>query len=103
MDKRDPLIEQATNILNSLQVYKNNITMLNEEINDQEKDKKILEESIDMMENELMKKKALMEDLHSKRERIFAFIKNIEEYKSKISSEYNNLLNSIKNEGSVFK
>ena len=44
-----------------------------------------------------------MEELHKKRERILTFIANIEEYKNKISSEYGNLLASIKNEGDVFK
>ena len=57
MEKKDPLIESSINILNSLQQYKNNVTELNNEIQDQQKDKKILEESIEMMENELTKKK----------------------------------------------
>lgn len=103
MEKKDPLIESSINILNSLQQYKNNVTELNNEIQDQQKDKKILEESIEMMENELSKKKNVTEELHKKRERIFNFIANIEEYKNKISSEYGNLLASIKNEGDVFK
>ncbi len=63
MDKNDPLTECSITILNSLQRYKNNITELNNQIVEQKKDKNILEENINLMEEESEKIKMELEAL----------------------------------------
>ncbi len=55
MEKNDPLMESAINILKSLKIYKDNVDSLKESINISEQDKQELENCIEIMKQEAEK------------------------------------------------
>ncbi len=49
MERNDPLIETSINILKNLRVFNERISKLDHKIAEEEDDKKILEQNIDML------------------------------------------------------
>jgi len=63
MEKNDPLMESAINILKSLKIYKDNVDSLKESINISEQDKQELENCIEIMKQEAEKESEEIEML----------------------------------------
>jgi len=97
MDK-NPLLENATTLVTNLKRLDKLYNDLNVEIRQQEKDKILLEENINLLNNEMQKVNEEREYLEDKRENILLLLEQAEAQKEKMNREYSTLLMNLKKE-----
>lgn len=97
MDK-NPLIDNATALIVNLKKFDKQYNDLTNEIRQQEKDKILLEENINLLNDELEKLIDERDYLANKREEIFGLLEQAETQKEKMSRDYSMLLMNLKKE-----